>query len=356
LIFGVLKGKVDVFKREDDLNTPHLQVRVVDDNNQPWRVPVNVLSGDKSFLIFHRADPLQGHSILGGLSQVNSGFTPLPESARSTATSLDYFRAPLFDWPTGIAIPPTGPGENDDLQDSITAYLKNLKEQNGEIYAFGALFPEPGQPSDPRPIDHEFGTTKGVHNIHMNQGNPKPGPYAKDNGVFQDGGLILEFPNRFVGLFFRFKTEWLPTDNKTGHRLPGAQEIPPGGSIPTVGLGLPLVPSTVSNPIVYIERVLVNPIGCGPCKEVVVIGNTTSLPADLTGWRIVDKNNKAEVISSLLLPPGESRLIMLSGNAAQLGNKGGTIRLEDGSGTQIHAVTYSEQDVKEPGRYVRFIT
>ncbi len=347
LYFGVLRGKVDLFKREDDLDTPHLQIRVIDENNERWRIAVNVLSSDQSFLIFHRAEPLQSHPLLSELLKVKSGFTVLPESGRSASTSLDYLRAPLFDWPTGIAIPSAGPAGDDDLQDALTAYLKNLEEADGEIFAFGAKFPAPGDPFKEYLIDRQFGTKQGIHNIHMNQGNPA-GRYAKDNGVFQDGGLILKFPNRFVGIFLRFKTQWLPTDNINGNRLPSSQEIPPGGS-PVVGPGEPQVPSDVSNPIVYIERVLVNPTGDDPGKEVVVIGNTTTSSVDLTGWRILDKNNRAETVSSLQLPPGESRLVMLSGKGAQLGNKGGTIRLEDPSGTQIHAVSYSEEDAKSGG-------
>ncbi len=349
LHYGVLRGKVDIFKREDDLDTPHLQIRIIDGNGEKWRIAVNVLSSDKSFLIFHRAEPLQSHPLLSEIVKVKSGFTHIPEPSRSASTSLDYFRAPLFDWPTGIAIPSAGPEGDDDLQDTLSAYLKNLKEQGGEIFAFGAKFPAPGAPFKEYLIDRQFGTKQGIHNIHMNQGNPS-GQYAKDNGVFQDGGLILKFPNRFVGIFLRFKTEWLPT-NENGNRLPSSKEVPPGGS-PEVGEG----PTEVSNPLVYIERVLVNPAGSDPGKEIVVIGNTTTSSVDLTGWRIADKNNCAEIIPSLQLPPGESRLVKLSGKGAQLGNKGGTIRLEDPSGTQIHAVSYSEGDAKVEGRYIRFTT
>lgn len=349
MYYGVLRGKVDLFKREDDLNTPHLQIKIIDENNEKWRIAVNVLSSDQSFLIFHRAEPLQSHPLLAQISKVKSGFTLLPQSARSASTSLDYLRAPLFDWPTGIAIPSAGPAGNDDLQDAITAYLKNLKEQDGEIYAFGAKFPAEGNPFKEYLIDRQFGTKQGIHNIHMNQGNP-PGKYAKDNGVFQDGGLILKFPNRLVGVFLRFKTQWLPTDNN-GNRFSGSKEIPPGGSV-EIGPE----PPEVSYPIVYIERVLVNPVGQDPGKEIVVIGNTTTSSVDLGGWRIVDKNNHADTIPSLQLPPGESSLVKLSGEGAQLGNKGGTIRLENPSGTQIHAVSYSEEDARVEGRYIRFIT
>jgi uncharacterized protein YukJ len=350
--YGVLRARVDVFKREDDFDTPHLQIRVIDGHNQAWRVPVNVLSKDQSFLIFHRVDPLQSHPILAGLPQIAAGFTPLPPPSRSASTAVDYFRAPLFDWPTGVAAPHTGPNANDDLQDVLVMYLEQLQAQNGELFVFGEPFPAPGQAPNPRPIDHEFDTVRGVHNIHMNQGNPNPGPFAGDNGVFQDGGLVLKFPTRYVGLLLRFQTQWLPTNNTTGDRLPGAQPIPPGGFLPDISEG----PSIVSHPIVYIERALINPVGDDVGKEVVVIGNTTTSSVDLTGWSIVDRNNHAEVLSGLLLPPGESRRVVLSGTAVQLGNKGGTIRLKNPAGDQVHAVSYSKEDAQQDSRYIRFNT
>jgi hypothetical protein len=225
----------------------------------------------------------------------------------------------------------------------LITYLKQLHDQDGELFAFGAKFPEPGQPSNPRPIDREFRTNQGLHDIHMNQGNPNPGPFAKDNGVFQDGGLILKFGSRYVGLFLRFATQWLPTDNATGHRLPEAKPIPARDSI-------------VIHPPVYIERALVNPDGDEPGREVVVIGNTTVASVDLTGWSIVDKNNKADVLGSLVLPAGESRRVVLSGAGAQLGNKGGTITLKNPAGAQVHAVSYSQEDAGQEDRYIRFNT
>ncbi|MEH2086822.1 DUF2278 family protein [Nostoc sp.] len=370
LEYGVLAGKVDVFKREDDQDTPHLQIRVIDRNNQAWRVPVNVLSGDQSLLIFHRVDPLQGHPILASLSDLEPGFIRLPSNSRSVSRALDFLRSPLFDWPTGVEVLPSGPGENDDLQDSLITDLKSLKSQNGDIFVFGAKFPKQGQPLNPKPIDREFRTNQGIHDIHMNQGNP-PGRFENDNGIFQDGGIILKFSNRYVGLFLRFQTQWLPTDDRTGNRIPNkSRPIPPvvigtDNPIPPVVIGTdnpipPVVigtdnPSNVSNPDIYVERALVNPIGSDPGKEVVVIGNASSEDVDLSGWSIVDRNNLAETLSGVL-GSGESRRIVLSGNTAQLGNRGGTIRLKDASGHQVHAVSYSQEDGSTEGRYVRFIT
>ena len=196
VIYGVLRGKLDRWKREDppsgSSRSPHLQIRVLDGHGKPWRIPVNVRSGDvaKSLVIFHRAEPLLSHPILAGLPLLATGLTDLHQKPRSATNALDYSRAPLFDWPTGVALPPTGPGADDDLQDVVSRQLQNLKVTDGEVFAFGSHFHDPA----PKPgIDTEFGTKDGMHDIHMNQGNA-PHEHDEDNGVFNDGGLILHFP------------------------------------------------------------------------------------------------------------------------------------------------------------------
>jgi uncharacterized protein YukJ len=357
VIYGVLRGKLDRWKREDvapgSNRSPHLQIRLIDGQGKPWRIPVNVRSGDpqKSLVIFHRADPLLSHPVLGGLSTMASGLTDLNNKPRSPSTALDYSRAPLFDMTTGIALPPTGPGTDDDLQDVVSRQLNDVKASGGELFAFGSHFHDPA----PKPgIDTEFGTKDGMHDIHMNQGNAQ-GQHSDDNGVFNDGGLILQFPDHVTGLFFRFKTQFLPTD-ANGDRIPGvSNEIPAAatpGETPTVPV--PGEPHPAF-PAVYIERALVNPAGEDPGKEVVVVGNTTLTSVDLTGWGIVDRNNVAETFTGVLLSPGGSVPLVLSGNAAQLSNKGGTIRLVNPAGQLIHAVSYSKSDAVED-RFVRFNT
>ena len=108
-------------------------------------------------------------------------------------------------------------------------------------------------------------------------------------------------------------------------------------------------------PSVYIEKALVNPAGDDPALEVVVIGNTTLDAVDLSGWSILDKNDLGDQLAAIVLAPGGSIQINLSGNGAQLSNNGGTIRLIDPAGVMVHAVSYSGADAVER-RLVRFNT
>ena len=54
----------------------------------------------------------------------------------------------------------------------------------------------------------------------MNQGNDKE--HAGDDGVYQDGCLIFQYPNgKYRAFYMAFQSQSFHTDNKTGHTLPG---------------------------------------------------------------------------------------------------------------------------------------
>src|SRR6476469_2897379 len=46
LVYGVVRARPDLAKREDGAATPQLELRAVDASGQPWRVAVNVQSDD----------------------------------------------------------------------------------------------------------------------------------------------------------------------------------------------------------------------------------------------------------------------------------------------------------------------
>ena len=77
------------------------------------------------------------------------------------------------------------------------------------IYGFGFLF---------------LPKEDGLHETHMNQGNPK-GRHFKENGAFQDGAVIIERSDGFAALFTAFQTQFLPTDAQ-GNPVSDAISLP----------------------------------------------------------------------------------------------------------------------------------
>ncbi len=345
--YGVLRGRPDRFKREDNESSPHLQIRVLENSGQPWRIAVNVQSNTGSDVAFWVVDPLVNHPLLASLPALPFGFSMV---ARNADHALDFVKAPLFDWSRGRVLPPSGNASSDDLQDLLSLFLDQCKKAGGEVYAFGAKFDQ----NLHKPIDIEFGNTDGlhgIHDIHLNQGNV--GDHSGDNGVFHDGGLVLAFPDRFLGLFIGFQTQRIPTD-AAGNAAPGSKAIsqilaagPP--PLPTP----PPVPAPTVRPIIYIERALLNPGGPDTGHEIAVLSSLATTAQTLTNWRLVDKNARITPINTTV-GPGASVLIPLDGNGVQLGNEGGTLSLLDDHNIQVDVVTYTADDASAENRYVRF--
>jgi uncharacterized protein YukJ len=339
ILYGTLRGRVDRYKREDGASTPHLQVRVLDETGQPWRIAVNVESDDDSDVVFWVVDPLAAHPILDGLDTLATGFSPQPPESRH---ALDYLKAPLFDLALGRVLPPSGAASADDLQDLLSLYLDQCKTAGGEIFAFGAKFTQ----NQHKPIDAEFGNTDGlhgIHDIHMNQGNR--GAHQADNGVFHDGGLILRFAGRHIGVFLAFQTQRVPTTD-TGFPTPNARPL--SGVIGHPGTTTPATGSDI-----YIAHALINPAGADPGHEVVVLANLATTSRTLDKWRLTDHNGRTTTIS-VTIPPGAAEQIALDGSAVQLGNDGGNLVLLDDTDTMVDSVAYSSADAGPEDRYVRF--
>lgn len=336
--YGVLRGNLDRWVREDGQATPHLQVRVLEASGQPWRVAVNVQSDTGSEVVYWLVDPLREHPVLTGLDGLPSGYSL---AAASPHSALDYVRGPFFDWASGTALPASGSASADDLQDLLSLHLQHCKDAGGEIFAFGDRFDS----NRHLPIDAQFGNTDGlhgIHNIHLNQGNT--GRHASENRPFQDGGVILAHPDRHVGLFLAFQTQRVPTD-ASGKPTPQSQLI--------ADLIAPVTPGSAGEPV-YLERALVNPAGDDVGKETVVVGNLTNAPVSLQGWRLVDRNQHVTQIAALTLDPGASELIQLDGSGVQLGNAGGNLLLLNPEGRQVDAVVYTTTPSATENRYTRF--
>ncbi|QUL55461.1 YukJ family protein [Paenibacillus tritici] len=222
--YGVLKCKLSneetIYKLGDKNN--HIEVLAEDDFIQKYRLAINIQSSEKAKhlpedtanqVLYYVGEDFKSDETARWLT-LESGFTEITRDNRNLA--LDYIRGNLVIPNKMVALPNTNPNETEDsdphnnLYDKITSYLKEAQEQDATLYVFG----EPWGPEEDKP-DKYFGFTpgRGVHNIHMNQGNA--GGYARENGAWQDGGVLIHFENerRWVAIFLAFQSQsWCTND------------------------------------------------------------------------------------------------------------------------------------------------
>ncbi len=87
------------------------------------------------------------------------------------------------------------------LENAVVALLNEAVADGGAmVYAFGSAYADGG-------------VVDGIHDIHMNQGNPA-GNHGGDNGIWQDGALFLKLSKQpgWTALFIAFQTESWTTD------------------------------------------------------------------------------------------------------------------------------------------------
>jgi uncharacterized protein YukJ len=208
--YGVLRGSAGRFLHHNPGDaSPHLEI-LIDTAGGPWRIAVNVRSDDETNLLFHTEQNF-AHPILTALQSLPPGLTrPAPDDR---SLRLDYVRGGMFDTQTMRTVDATSLGDPNLLDDLLSGALTEAANSAGaEVFAFG----NPWGPEANKP-DQYFGFLpgRGIHDIHMNQGSPPP--HDRDDGVWQDGGLIFRFPGgTSKAFFFAFQSQTWSTDDRTG--------------------------------------------------------------------------------------------------------------------------------------------
>ena len=164
---------------------------------------VNIQSSDGSevlYVIYELFVPASP----GSLGELPLGTTPVDSVPGPLA--LDYVRENvagglMVNRADMSLLPLPTHTKQDQLKNAVIALLNAaVADPAGVIYAFGSGYSDPGG-------------VRGIHNIHMNQGNP-PGPFEGDNGTWQDGGLLVNLPasNVWKALFIAFQSQSWRTD------------------------------------------------------------------------------------------------------------------------------------------------
>lgn len=340
--YGVLKGKA-IEVRLGAGQSPHYQVRIIDDTTD-YRIAVNVKSqlppSDVEFIVVENFQ----HPITSVVEPFSKGFTLLERKPGSGA--LDFIRGNLFNRSEMRPLPFSVPGFDNDLNEKLDRVMQRaVADESSMVYAFGERWgPEPGMK------DKYFGFLpgNGIHDIHMNQGNT--GRFVDDDGVYQDGGVLVHFPDQheWTAIFLKFQSQGWHTDDRTGHRL-----TPPPPSPPPSGPPQPPGPPTEEEPdgLVRIVAALVNPTQ-SPEVEVVTLLNTAPHDVDLKGWALLDTQKKSLVLSDVV-SAGGTRTVRIQQPLA-LSNKGGVITLVNEKGLKVHGVSYTREQARHPGWTIVF--
>lgn len=210
--YGVLKGKVvETRPNNGHDRTPHYEVHIKGDNKD-YRIAINIMSKmEPSELLYSVSEDFNSDQITI-LPTLKEGFTEINQQNHEIA--LDYIRGGLFDPSKMIALPADISGPNNDLNEKVNQYINEALEKKATLYAYGEKFKHENE----RDKYFGFSPGRGIHDIHMNQGNHPS--FKRDDGIWQDGGVLIHFEseNRWVGMFLAFQSQSWCTDDK-GHAI-----------------------------------------------------------------------------------------------------------------------------------------
>lgn len=346
--YSVLRGRAaDV--RQGSGRSPHYQILVIDEMEK-FRIAVNVQSADGSE-IFYVAKSDFRHPICDDLLALKKGLTAV--ESKPGGVALDFIRGNLFQPGEMVQLPVSAPGPDNDLNEKIDQYAQRaMSDEEAEVFALGIAW---GPERDKQDQYFHFLPGRGIHDIHMNQGNP-PGKYERDNGPWQDGGLFFHFPaqDQWVALFMKFQSQGWHTDDATGNMLPGQGGGAPSdqgdgdtGTIPVDHQPTADLPDGQ----LRIVAALVNAVKT-PEHETVTLLNTMHEAVNLDGWQLKDKQKNATALTGTIAPGETLRVDVVPPMA--LSNQGGIISLIDPRGRKVHGVSYTRQLAAQPGRTLTF--
>jgi uncharacterized protein YukJ len=340
--YSLFIGRYDRGLMASDAN--HFEIKL-NTGTDFYRVAVNVRSQDGSMLLTYIDDNFH-HELCSRLltAYPKNGHYGINDTAHKKQFGLDFLRRNMVgDFNRMLLLPNQAPGLDNDLQDKLTAALDKTKaDANARIFVFGSQWPST------KAKDKYFPEIKdqGIHNIHLNQGNPT-GSFQKDNGVYQDGGLLIYYPklNRWTAILLAFQTQFntlhpntLHTDDVTGNRIAAAS----------------LMDQAMDGDVAIVAA-LVYPKKGEQANEKVILLNTTNADIALDGWKLVDRTGHAFEIKNLTIAAGTALDVVISAESHfNLSNVGGTISLLTPEGIKTSGVQYTQQQAKIEGRLIKF--
>ncbi len=183
--YGVLVGTLQKYYCDNvfsDRNYYHCNLKVRA-GSKFYRCPVDLDSKQDAHGIEWRVVEL-APAAFQHLLHLPEGWHPLESDSDSGA--LDYYRTPAF-WPTCTLTEP----DSDTLELREAPSRCDPWKYGTGFEAFKELEPLLSHSRRVFVFGEPFRSGNGVHNIHQNQGDPPESQWHHENGVWQDGGVIV---------------------------------------------------------------------------------------------------------------------------------------------------------------------
>ncbi|QHN03294.1 DUF2278 family protein [Granulicella sp. WH15] len=202
--YSVLQGLPTAGKVVTGSST-HYQISI-EATGGPFTVAVNIESTDGSEVLYAILDDFVPPDP-AALLALESGMHAL--ASQPGGLALDFVREQIGGKPmitqSQMALLPISKEKKGShatpLENAVDTLLNQAVAEKGTIFAFGSSYADNGE------VD-------GIHDIHMNQGNPLKS-FGKDNGVWQDGAVFIYMPSTqsWTAIFIAFQTESWDTDD-----------------------------------------------------------------------------------------------------------------------------------------------
>ena len=342
--YGVLKGTIVRKTIDRDSQTPHYHLLI---GGGTWfHAAINIWSSLDHSSLLYLIDPEFEHPVTERFEQLPIGFTDLPSLPNSGA--IDYVRGELITRHR-FRVAPMAHEKGGGLGDLLDLYVTRAINQPDAIaYVFGTRWGPNPRETDRTFHGYPIHPSDGVHDVHMNQGNPdrrgkRDDQHFHENGPWQDGAIFLHFPEeeQWVSIFLAFQSQEWETDDLSGKPRTQVDHS-----------GRRKANNRQHDRVIRIIAALVNPIGAAPEDERVTLINTTSDRIDLKGWTILNADQQETHLHGVI-EPRQSQMIAVSPQAP-LGNRGGTITLVDDRGEKIDGVAYTRGQAQREGRMLTF--
>ncbi|MDD5349975.1 MAG: DUF2278 family protein [Chthoniobacteraceae bacterium] len=332
--YAVLKARPKATRSSGE-GHPHFQLQL-EANGEFYRAAINVRSMLEPSAMEYLIKLRFGHPITASLRRLPPGLHMVER--RPGGLALDFIRLNLFPRDQFLTLS-SAHANGADLNDVLEGIFAGAITDPGcWVYIYG----EPWE-SDATDRIFRFHPSRGLHDIHMNQGNDPC--HLEQDGVWQDGAVLIEHPRqqRWTGLFLKFQSQSWRTEPLEGHALPLPEEEP----VPAPCGGRRIPECTVR-----IAAALVNPLPTQPSKEAVTLLNISPQTVDLSGWQVTGGERGKWRLQGRLAP-GEAREIPL-GPALPPNHHGGILTLVNREGLKVHGVYYTPEQAAHAGWRIPF--